>query len=58
MTHHPGVLGLRAEIVADPDDASSLFGCFPSKINSGEADCVRLGRTGARGHEPHSGIAI
>jgi hypothetical protein len=57
MTHHAGVLGLRAEMVADADHTSSLFCCFPSKINSGEADCVRLGRTGARRHVPHSGIA-
>jgi hypothetical protein len=57
MTHHAGVLGLRAEIVADADHPSSLFCCFLSKINSGEGDCIRLGRTGARSHVPHSGIA-
>jgi hypothetical protein len=28
MTHHAGVLRLRAEIVADPDHPSSLFCCF------------------------------
>jgi hypothetical protein len=57
MTHHTDVLGLRAEIVADANHPSSLFCCLPSKIDSGEANCIRLGRTGARRHEPHSGIA-
>jgi hypothetical protein len=54
MTHHSGVLGLGAEIVADPDNAGGLFGRFASKINGSEADCVWLSRTGARSHDPHS----
>jgi hypothetical protein len=50
VTHYSGVLGLSADVLADPDDAGGLLCRGAGKINSGKADLVGLGRTGAQCH--------
>ena len=50
VTYHPGVLGLCAEIVADPYDTGGLLRRGAGKIDSGKASGVGLSRTGARNH--------
>jgi hypothetical protein len=50
VTDHPGVFGLRAQILIDPHNAGGLLCRGVRKIDSGKAGGVGLGRTGARGH--------